>query len=67
MSKDDLIYYRISRAKETFDEALILASENHWNAVANRLYYACFYIVNALLMKNDVQEFLNEIEGLLSN
>jgi uncharacterized protein (UPF0332 family) len=56
MSKDkqELIEYRISRSKETFEEALLLASNNHWNAVANRLYYSCFYIVNALLIKNNL-------------
>lgn len=52
MSINELIFYRISRAKETFDEAKILAENNHWNAVANRLYYACFYIVNALLIQH---------------
>jgi uncharacterized protein (UPF0332 family) len=52
--KQELIEYRISRSKETFEEALLLASNNHWNAVANRLYYSCFYIVNALLIKNDL-------------
>ena len=50
----ELIEYRISRSKETFEEAQLLASENHWNAVANRLYYSCFYMVNALLIKNDL-------------
>jgi len=52
--KQKLIEYRISRSKETFEEALLLAGNNHWNAVANRLYYSCFYIVNALLIKNDL-------------
>lgn len=50
---NELVNYRISRAKETFDEALLLAGKNHWNAVANRLYYACFYIVNAILIKHN--------------
>jgi len=30
----------------------LLAQENHWNAVANRLYYSCYYAVNALLIKH---------------
>ena len=54
MSKNDLINYRISRAKETFEEAILLANKSHWNAVANRLYYSCFYMVNALLINNDL-------------
>jgi len=54
MSTDDLVNYRISRANESYNEAILLAKENHWNTTANRLYYACFYMVNALLIKNGV-------------
>lgn len=50
MSSDELIKYRCSRALETYQEALLLSKGNHWNATANRLYYACFYAVNALLL-----------------
>ena len=49
--KDDLIKYRIARAKETFEAAKILADNNQWNSTVNRLYYACFYAVIALLLK----------------
>jgi len=52
MSNDELVKYRVSRAKETYEEEILLSKENHWNAAANRLYYSCFYIVNALLIKN---------------
>ena len=45
----DLIRYRLERAKETLDEARILISSGHKNAAVNRLYYACFYGVLALL------------------
>ena len=54
MSNEELVKYRFSRAKETYDEAILLASGDHWNAVANRLYYSCFYLVNALLIQNDL-------------
>jgi uncharacterized protein len=50
----DLIQYRCDRAKEAFDEAVILADSNHWNACVNRLYYACFYAVLALLSKHNL-------------
>jgi uncharacterized protein (UPF0332 family) len=46
-----LIKYRLKRAEETYDEAHIMLKEEHWNACANRLYYACFYAVSALLAK----------------
>ena len=53
-SKEDLIKYRIQRAYESLEEAKILAGTNHWNTVANRLYYACFYMINALFSKQDL-------------
>lgn len=49
--RSDLIRYRIERSLETFDEAEIMKREKHWNTCANRLYYACFYAVLALLEK----------------
>lgn len=45
----ELILYRLDRAGETYEEALLMQRESHWNACANRLYYACFYAVSALL------------------
>lgn len=51
-SLKELINYRISRALETQEEASILFDNEHWNACINRLYYACFYAVNALLVKH---------------
>jgi len=36
-SKDDLIQYRINRAMVSFKEAKILAENNYWNTVINRL------------------------------
>ena len=57
MKKDynqDLIQYRIERAHETFEEALLMQREKHWNACANRLYYACYYAVTALLARKEL-------------
>ena len=53
-TKDDLIKYRLERAFEAFEEAKILADNNHWNLVANRLYYSCFYSVNSLFVKKGI-------------
>ncbi|MCD4790784.1 MAG: HEPN domain-containing protein [Bacteroidales bacterium] len=53
-SKNDLIKYRLDRAFETFEEAKILAEKEHWNAVANRLYYSCFYATNSLFIKKNI-------------
>ncbi len=49
---DDLIAYRIGRSKETFEEALMMRRAGHWNTCANRLYYAAFYAVSALLARH---------------
>ncbi len=54
-NQNDYINYRFQRAKQTYEEALILAREERWNAVINRLYYACFYAVIALLLKNNIE------------
>lgn len=51
-SREALVQYRLERAEETLKEVEILANEAHYNAAANRLYYACFYAVTALLVAN---------------
>ncbi|CAN5730054.1 HEPN domain-containing protein [soil metagenome] len=47
--KGDFINYRIGKAKETLRAAQVLIENNLWNSAVNRLYYACFYAVSALL------------------
>ena len=49
-----LVDYRIQRAKETLSEADILIEAGFFNAAVNRLYYACYYAVTALLVKNNI-------------
>jgi uncharacterized protein (UPF0332 family) len=48
----DLVEYRMARARQTLDDARVLAKAGRWNACVNRLYYACFYAVSALLVKD---------------
>jgi len=50
----DLIQYRIRRAKETLEDAHLLARSDRWNACVNRLYYSCFYAVSSLLMLDNL-------------
>lgn len=54
-NRDEYVNYRFQRAKESLEEALILAENNRWNAVVNRLYYCCFYAVIALLLKYEIE------------
>jgi uncharacterized protein (UPF0332 family) len=51
-SKSDLVNYRLQRAYEALEDARILAGASRWNTCVNRLYYACFYAVSALLIQN---------------
>lgn len=53
-NREEYLNYRFRRAEESYEEALILAKKERWNAVINRLYYACFYAVTALLIKNNI-------------
>lgn len=54
-SKEELIRYRLSRAKEALEDSQILASSERWNSAANRVYYACFYTISAYLAKKDMR------------
>jgi uncharacterized protein (UPF0332 family) len=44
------VEYRLERAYETLIEAKDLIKLDHWFGAANRLYYACYYAVTALLI-----------------
>lgn len=54
-SKKALIAYRTTRADDTLREAELMYQEGFYNGAINRLYYACYYITIALLLKNDIQ------------
>lgn len=54
-NKEDLITYRIARAKDTLDDAQILADRGKWNSAINRLYYAAYYAIIALLLSADLK------------
>lgn len=50
----EYIKYRLSKAHEALKDAKILAANDSWNASINRLYYACYYAVSALLLKRNI-------------
>jgi uncharacterized protein (UPF0332 family) len=54
-TKSDLIKYRIERAKDTYDDAMILYEKGKWNSTINRLYYSAYYAVMALLLNVDLK------------
>jgi len=53
--RDEYINYRMEKAFETFDVAELLYNNAKWNSTINRLYYACFYAITALLVKNNIE------------
>ena len=60
MSREELsalVVCRIERAKATLVEAEGVAKEGYWNLVANRLYYATFYMVSALLLRHGYESY----------
>ncbi len=52
--KRDLVLYQISKAKETLNEIEVHLKNEFWNTAVNRLYYACFYAVTALLIDKEL-------------
>lgn len=52
--RDELIKYRIDRAKTTLKEVGLHIENELWATAVNRLYYACYYAVIALLFKNGI-------------
>ncbi len=53
-SIEALVKYRLQRARETLPEARTLVESGYYNAAVNRLYYACYYAVIALLAKHQI-------------
>lgn len=55
LSEDDrlgLVQYRLQRSESSLNEADYLAKGGFFNAAVNRLYYAAYYALTALLLKD---------------
>ena len=50
----ELADYRMKKATATFSEVALLIENELWNTSVNRLYYACFYAVSALLIFKNI-------------
>lgn len=55
LEKSDLIQYRLDRATKTLHEIEVLLENGLFNTAINRLYYASYYAVTALLLYNDIK------------
>ncbi|SOD95948.1 HEPN domain-containing protein [Spirosoma fluviale] len=54
-TKADLINYRLERADMTLETARILIEGKDWFGAANRLYYAVYQAVSALMAQEDIR------------
>ena len=65
--RNQLVAYRLQRAKDTLLEADNLINNNFYNAAINRLYYACYYAVIALLIKYNISAQTHQgVKNMLS-
>ncbi|WP_421828296.1 HEPN domain-containing protein [Larkinella sp.] len=53
--KEEEIKYRLSRSTESLQDAQALIAIESWNGAANRLYYAAYYVVVALMVKHEIK------------
>lgn len=51
---EDFVTYRISKADEVYEAVVLLYDAGQWNSAVNRLYYACFYVASAYLMRRGI-------------
>lgn len=52
--RKSLVSIRLQNAKETLYEVPVHIENGFWNTATNRMYYACYYAVAALLLKNGI-------------
>ena len=52
--RGELVAYRLEKAKKTLQEVDVLFGNQLWNTAINRLYYACYYAVSAILAKEKI-------------
>lgn len=51
----DYALYRMKRANEALAEVHTLIENKYWNTAISRMYYAAFYAVGALLVKDGIE------------
>ena len=62
--RNTIVRLEIGKARSTFADAEFCACENKWEAAANRLYYALFHSVSALLINGGLN--VKSHRGILS-
>jgi len=54
-ARDAIVAYRLENADKTLNEISLHIQNELWNTAINRLYYACFYAVSALLINSSIE------------
>lgn len=54
LKPEDYFKYRIELAEKTLEEVQSHLDNGFWNTAINRMYYACFYAIGALLIKDNI-------------
>ena len=49
LDQQQIIQYRIQETWETYNAAKVLIDNKYYCSALNRIYYACFYMVLALI------------------
>ena len=52
---EDFVTHRFQKAIDTLPEIELLLANQFWNTAVNRMQYASFYAVGALLIKHNIQ------------
>lgn len=50
--REAIVIYRLEKAAKTLEEARCNLPMQFWSLIANRMYYAAYYAVSALLIVN---------------
>ena len=53
--RNAIVAYRLENAYKKLNEIPILIEHELWDTAINRLYYACYYAVTALLINSDIE------------
>lgn len=53
--RTDIVRYRMENARNTLSEVEFQINNGFYNTAVNRMYYACYYAVCALLIANKIQ------------
>ena len=51
--KEILVSLYLSKGEEVLSDAVLCMENKRWNSAANRLYYAVFHVLNALLISDN--------------